>query len=741
MLAAALLVAISGAVLAGQRGIGAGPGRPVGGDPAALARGLASVDWRGALAQAADLRWFCVYLANGDRDVRHGTDHAEVRAITLINQMFANALTPEQRRFAILSLARIGSNMTEVAGTFPRLMLENADPVVRLTAADAIGMSFDDLPRDPIYGVSVMPPWIPELHAEQARYLLEMRLRVEPNSAAAAAMLRSMARLPMDPARAAAVETTLAMNLNGKAVRAAGAVAGLEILARRAPKRPFAHETVRQLQRLAEGDLLTLTLEGGGLDVVEMLASLRRTALLALHEANNDSAATLMTALNDADWQVRRLAATYLPARDDDAASRLEHALEDDVFQVRAAALTALAPWMRVTLSCGRLMSALDDPSPAVVMTAIDVAPANCSEHEALLMWLRQRATALGGAVSSWHVPAHALMALVRFKDPTAASINGGYAATHSAWEVRQIAATMAETLKDEPTAALLADDRQPNVRAAALKALTVMDSAKRTTLAINELTRGATSNGPALLAAAAALPDTMPVEDARRALERALNTASQNAPGTRDVRLGLIAGLRRFSLGDSRQLRDLLSDQDPRVAEAAAAVLASYTRLPVRAQPRLRAPRALSLVTSTLQRFATLELSDGGVIKIELLVDDAPLTAIAWYGRWSQPSHEAFIEVSPGVGARTGGVYDNAVDGSTSWLRDELGPAKHTRGAVAMMNNGHDLGNGQIFIDLVDRPDLDHGYTVFARIVTGLDVADRILPGVEIRRVIFSTR
>jgi len=655
--------------------------------------------------------------------------------------MFANALTPEQRRFAILSLARIGSNMTEVAGTFPRLMLENADPVVRLTAADAIGMSFDDLPRDPIYGVSVMPPWIPELHAEQARYLLEMRLRVEPNSAAAAAMLRSMARLPMDPARAAAVETTLAMNLNGKAVRAAGAVAGLEILARRAPKRPFAHETVRQLQRLAEGDLLTLTLEGGGLDVVEMLASLRRTALLALHEANNDSAATLMTALNDADWQVRRLAATYLPARDDDAASRLEHALEDDVFQVRAAALTALAPWMRVTLSCGRLMSALDDPSPAVVMTAIDVAPANCSEHEALLMWLRQRATALGGAVSSWHVPAHALMALVRFKDPTAASINGGYAATHSAWEVRQIAATMAETLKDEPTAALLADDRQPNVRAAALKALTVMDSAKRTTLAINELTRGATSNGPALLAAAAALPDTMPVEDARRALERALNTASQNAPGTRDVRLGLIAGLRRFSLGDSRQLRDLLSDQDPRVAEAAAAVLASYTRLPVRAQPRLRAPRALSLVTSTLQRFATLELSDGGVIKIELLVDDAPLTAIAWYGRWSQPSHEAFIEVSPGVGARTGGVYDNAVDGSTSWLRDELGPAKHTRGAVAMMNNGHDLGNGQIFIDLVDRPDLDHGYTVFARIVTGLDVADRILPGVEIRRVIFSTR
>ena len=45
--------------------------------------------------------------------------------------------------------------------------------------------------------------------------------------------------------------------------------------------------------------------------------------------------------------------------------------------------------------------------------------------------------------------------------------------------------------------------------------------------------------------------------------------------------------------------------------------------------------------------------------------------------------------------------------------------------------------GDAQIFIDLLDLPRLDHDYTVFARVIGGMDVADQILEGDVIGRVI----
>lgn len=260
---------------------------------------------------------------------------------------------------------------------------------VRLATADAIGLSFDDLPRDPIYGTSLMPPWNPAQHDEPARLLLEMHLKSETDSAVAAAMLRSLARLPMDVGRAAAVEVTLGANLAGRAARVAGAIGGLDILARRAPKRPFGLEVLRRLRDIAEGNVMQLVVEKttgdrSGATAVETLASLRRLALLTLHDSNNDNESTLIAAFYDGDWQVRRLAATYLTARDDRTAMELERLLFDKTFQVRVAALTSLAPRMRVTLSCNRLMDMLDDTSPAVVMTAIDVAPSNRLEKDVL---------------------------------------------------------------------------------------------------------------------------------------------------------------------------------------------------------------------------------------------------------------------------------------------------------------------------------------------------------------------
>jgi peptidyl-prolyl cis-trans isomerase B (cyclophilin B) len=61
--------------------------------------------------------------------------------------------------------------------------------------------------------------------------------------------------------------------------------------------------------------------------------------------------------------------------------------------------------------------------------------------------------------------------------------------------------------------------------------------------------------------------------------------------------------------------------------------------------------------------------------------------------------------------------------------LKAEPNPEKHTRGAVsAVLQPGKpDSAGAQFFICIADQPTLDGQYTVFGRVVEGLDVAEKI--------------
>jgi cyclophilin family peptidyl-prolyl cis-trans isomerase len=69
------------------------------------------------------------------------------------------------------------------------------------------------------------------------------------------------------------------------------------------------------------------------------------------------------------------------------------------------------------------------------------------------------------------------------------------------------------------------------------------------------------------------------------------------------------------------------------------------------------------------------------------------------------------------GDGWGSGGVF----------LRDEINRVPFERGAVGMPNAGPDSGGCQIFVTLEPTPHLDGRYTVFGRIVSGMDVVDRL--------------
>jgi cyclophilin family peptidyl-prolyl cis-trans isomerase len=61
---------------------------------------------------------------------------------------------------------------------------------------------------------------------------------------------------------------------------------------------------------------------------------------------------------------------------------------------------------------------------------------------------------------------------------------------------------------------------------------------------------------------------------------------------------------------------------------------------------------------------------------------------------------------------------------------RDEVGPWPHVRGAVGVSDESG------FFIDLVDNPQFDHQFTVFAQLLNGMDVVDALLEGDIIERV-----
>ena len=77
-----------------------------------------------------------------------------------------------------------------------------------------------------------------------------------------------------------------------------------------------------------------------------------------------------------------------------------------------------------------------------------------------------------------------------------------------------------------------------------------------------------------------------------------------------------------------------------------------------------------------------------------------------------------------------------NEYVGHPNQMRDEVGLWPHVRGAVGISTRGRDTGDAQIFIDLVDNPRLDHQYTVFAQVLNGIEVIDRILEGDVIERI-----
>jgi cyclophilin family peptidyl-prolyl cis-trans isomerase len=84
---------------------------------------------------------------------------------------------------------------------------------------------------------------------------------------------------------------------------------------------------------------------------------------------------------------------------------------------------------------------------------------------------------------------------------------------------------------------------------------------------------------------------------------------------------------------------------------------------------------------------------------------------------------------VIPNFVAQTGDPRGDGSGGPGFAIVDELSPTPFVRGTVGMALSWDDTGGSQFFITHSPQPHLDGQYTVFGRVVKGMDIVDRLGP------------
>jgi len=143
-------------------------------------------------------------------------------------------------------------------------------------------------------------------------------------------------------------------------------------------------------------------------------------------------------------------------------------------------------------------------------------------------------------------------------------------------------------------------------------------------------------------------------------------------------------------------------------------------------------------LILSTSSRAAGLEdtlyldLNDGRVV-IEMYPDIAPnhVARIKELTRQGFYDGVAFHRVIPGFMAQTGDPTGTGMGGSGKNLDSEFSAAPHERGTVSMARaNNPNSADSQWFICFEKASHLDGEYTVWGKVISGMEFVDNIKKG-----------
>ena len=468
-------------------------------------------------------------------------------------------------------------------------------------------------------------------------------------------------------------------------------------------------------------------------------ARVRRLALAALTSAGEVSDDLAASAASDPDAQVRRLATLAVgTGAGDDPGSLLTAALADVSPLVRVEAVRSLATRMESRDACAGLLSALEDGSAHVVLEAVDRL-SECPPGPALAA-LEALADGLpSGTEPTWHRAAHAIVALAGIDEASVRSRMSGFAG-HPTWQVRMYAARAAVRVESIETLMALASDDHWNVREAAIRGLSALVGHDADSVYVDALR----ADDPQLVITASGALEGTTRPDVVPRLFDALSRMSVDRRETyRDVRMALLC--RIAELGepeDARRLDAYLEDYDDLLARVAADMRAGWTGEErwARPSPDERAPvPTLAELEELDQSEAVIRMMGGGEMTLALLPFEAP-TNVARFARLARSGYFdglTFHRVVANFVIQGGSPGANEFRGDGPYTRDEVTARSHTRATVGVSTRGRDTGDAQIFVNLVDNPRLDHGFTIFAEVIQGMDVVDGIVEGAVIEEIL----
>jgi len=609
------------------------------------------------------------------------------------------------RRRAALAIGRAGS----AAGVAPLLpvLASDADPEVRQMAGFALGLIGDMGATTPLIAALADPAPVVRGSAAEALGMLGDPVAVAPIARMAASVVADGALSPQPPAELEAARDTQAAAFRLAVfalarLKAYDALAGVVLDAAGQPRVrwwPVAYALQRIEDPRALSALLALA--------TDPEPYTRAFAVKGLGAMKDPAAAAALRPLVVDGNRTIAIEAIRSLARlgDRGAAPALIKLARDGKTQphVRLEAVTALGV-LRADGVIDTLIDILGDPSPAVRAAAIRSMAQNDPEGFVTVLsgldpdpnWSVRAAlaTALGGMSAEAGLPR--LRSMLGDQEP------------------KVIPAVLASIAKLRPpdagtilTEHLKAAD--PVVRKAAAEAMAEVKPAA----------------GPAALA---------------DAYQRSLGDATYLA------RAAVLGALKAYGRETATPLlTDALRDKDWALRVRAAALLkeldpasdaATRIRPAPTDQPESWYARP-ALVAPPVSTHVYLD-TDKGSIQLELAVLDAPITAdtfvrLARGGFFDGiPIHR----VVPDFVIQGGDPRGDGEGGPGFTIRDEINQRPYLRGTVGMALDWADTGGSQFFIAHSPQPHLDGRYTVFGRVIAGMEVVDAIEQWDVIRRV-----
>ncbi|MCP5097270.1 MAG: thioredoxin domain-containing protein [Chloroflexi bacterium] len=129
----------------------------------------------------------------------------------------------------------------------------------------------------------------------------------------------------------------------------------------------------------------------------------------------------------------------------------------------------------------------------------------------------------------------------------------------------------------------------------------------------------------------------------------------------------------------------------------------------------------------------AVVTMESGDSFSMELYPQSAPETVnnFVFLARAGWFDGVTFHRVLPGFVAQTGDPTGTGIGGPGYFIPSEIDPnLSHSEaGMVAMANSGQDQNGSQWYVTLGDVSQLDGGYSIFGRIIEGMDVVQAITP------------